>query len=84
MEIITYLTKFDIVDTTLIDDENVIAIIHTRGCDDCRAEYVGVAKFWLVHDRYDITVLDGLEDEVTSIMEELCNNIIHGTEQMVE
>lgn len=74
---VTYQNNNYIIDTIQTEDEYVIAIIHTEGPDNSRSTYIGIAKFWLVHDRYNITVLDG-EEETFDIVELLINRIIEG------
>ncbi len=65
--------------TDLINEEDVRAIIYNE--DDY---WVGTATFWLIHDRYDINVIEG-DDELTyNIIEQLCEDIINNTEQVVD
>lgn len=66
-----------IVDTEATGDENVIAIVHTEGPDLTRDTYIGTGKFWVVHDKYDINVLDG-QEETFYILERLCERIMEG------
>lgn len=74
---VTYQNNSFIVDIMQTEDGYAIAIIHTEGPDNSRSTYIGIAKFCLVHDRYNITVLDG-QEETFNITERLINRIIEG------
>lgn len=46
---------------------------------------IGIAQFWLVHDRYNIDVIEEGNEKLTfDVIEQLCEDIINGTKQVIE
>lgn len=65
--------NFKVVTTLCDDGETVYAIIY-----DMDSYWVGTAEFWLVHDRYNIDIIEGDEELAFDIIEQLCQDIING------